>query len=225
VSTGTGQLQIDSAGNVGAPAGREFTVDTLAPTTTIGSGPQGLTNNASPSFGFDANEAGSSYECRLDGGAFAACSSPTTHTDLADGPHVFQVRATDQIGHTEPNAATRSFTVDTKVLGTASAKKAQLQKRSRIKLKVRLGANETLAANGTGKIKLGQRFFRLKPKTTRVAAGKAKTLTLVPKRRSNAKRIAKALKRGTEAKATPTLTLTDAAANSNSHTLVIKLKR
>ena len=49
-------------------AGFTYVEDSTAPDTTINSGPSGLTNNGSPSFGFSSNEAGSSFECRLDSG-------------------------------------------------------------------------------------------------------------------------------------------------------------
>ena len=34
-------------------------------------------------------------------------------TTLTDGPHTFEVRATDAVGNTDPTPATRTFTVDT----------------------------------------------------------------------------------------------------------------
>ncbi len=51
--------QSDSAGNLGRSASATFTVDIQAPETTIDSGPQGLTNDPTPTFGFSASEAGS----------------------------------------------------------------------------------------------------------------------------------------------------------------------
>ena len=90
-----------------------FTVDTTPPETTITSGPSGATNNASPSFGFSSSEAGSTFQCSLDSGAFAACSSPKFYASLPDGPHSFEVRATDAAGYTDPTPATRTFNVDT----------------------------------------------------------------------------------------------------------------
>src|SRR5204863_3179273 len=102
----------DPAGNTGSAATRSFTVDTTAPAAQIDSGPSGPTNNPSPSFAFSSNEAGSSFECSLDSGAYAACSSPKQYSSLPDGDHTFQVRASDPAGNTGA-PATRSFTVDT----------------------------------------------------------------------------------------------------------------
>jgi hypothetical protein len=101
---------VDAAGNVGDAVTRSWTVDTTPPVTTIGSGPNGLVNTTSASFGF-ATEAGATTECAIDAGAFSACASPATFSGLAEGPHTLRVRATDLVG----NAATvtRSWTVDT----------------------------------------------------------------------------------------------------------------
>jgi sugar lactone lactonase YvrE len=106
---------IDPAGNTDpSPSSRTFTVDATPPQTTIDSGPSGTTNDSTPSFVF-SSEPGASFQCRVDSGSYAACSSPQTTAALADGPHTFQVRATDTVGNTDPTAASRTFTVDTSV--------------------------------------------------------------------------------------------------------------
>jgi ELWxxDGT repeat protein len=87
--------------------------DTTPPETTIISGPaEGSTiDNANPTFGFSSDELGSSFECSLDGGTYAPCTSPRTLSDLAEGSHTFSVRATDASNNTDPTPASRSFTV------------------------------------------------------------------------------------------------------------------
>ena len=92
---------------------RSFVVETLPPDTTIDSGPTGLTNDRNPSFGFSSSEAGSTFECRLDGGDWESCSSEARYELLDDGNHTFAARAIDPAGNTDPTPATRSFTVDT----------------------------------------------------------------------------------------------------------------
>ncbi len=108
---------IDAAGNVDAtPASRAFTVETVddtPPDTNITSGPSGPTNDSTPTFAFTSTEVGSTFECRVDSGTFASCTSPFTTTTLADGSHTFEVRAIDADDHTDPTPATQTFTVDT----------------------------------------------------------------------------------------------------------------
>jgi hypothetical protein len=121
LSTGSHTFSVratDAAGNTDAsPATQTWTInapsDTTAPDTTIGSGPNGLTNDATPSFAFTSTEAGSTFACRVDSGAWNACTSPWTTPALGDGDHTVSVRATDAAGNTDATPATRSFTVDT----------------------------------------------------------------------------------------------------------------
>ncbi len=104
---------IDAAGNVDAsPASRTWSVDTLVPDTTITSGPSGAVASSSASIAF-ASEAGASFECRLDGAAFAPCSSPITYSALAEGSHTFEVRASDAAGNVDASPASRTWSVDT----------------------------------------------------------------------------------------------------------------
>ena len=103
----------DFAGNVDAtPASRTWTVDTTAPDTAITSGPSGTVASSSASIAF-SSEAGASFECRLDGAAFAACSSPASLSGLAQGSHAFEVRARDAVGNVDATPAARTWTVDT----------------------------------------------------------------------------------------------------------------
>jgi hypothetical protein len=87
--------------------------DTTAPDTTITSGPTGTTNDSTPTFAFTATEPGSVFECRVDSGSWADCTSPWTTSGLSDGAHSVSVRATDVAGNTDASPATRAFTVDT----------------------------------------------------------------------------------------------------------------
>ncbi|MGH2974194.1 MAG: Ig-like domain-containing protein, partial [Solirubrobacterales bacterium] len=107
---------IDKADNADAsPATYTWTVDTTSPAVGIDSGPTGLTNDPTPTFAFHAGEAGAGVECSIDNGTpdFGPCSdlsSDTPSSPLADGPHIFRVRSTDQAGNQA--TATRSFEVD-----------------------------------------------------------------------------------------------------------------
>ena len=88
-------------------------IDTIAPTTSIGAKPSNPSNVAAPTFGFSSSEPGSTFECSLDGGAYAACASPLTLPTLGEGPHTFHVRATDVAGNVDPSPAGWSWTIDT----------------------------------------------------------------------------------------------------------------
>jgi len=104
----------DAAGNTDADAPVVvWTVDTTPPETTITSGPDGASTSASATFTFSAGEAGSTFQCALDGASFAACGSPASYSGLADGPHSFEVRATDPAGNTDLTPAHRTWNIDT----------------------------------------------------------------------------------------------------------------
>jgi hypothetical protein len=103
---------IDPAGNVDPrPASWTWTVDTTPPETRIDSGPSGTTKSTSASLTFSATETGSTFECRLDGAAFAPCSSPQAYSGLAGGMHTFEVRAADPLGNVDQTPAVRTWTI------------------------------------------------------------------------------------------------------------------
>ena len=87
------------------------TPDTTAPQTTITSAPPGTVSDRSASISFTSSEAGSTFECSLDGAAFTACTSPEVFGDLADGRHTAAVRAIDPAGNRDSSAATATWTV------------------------------------------------------------------------------------------------------------------
>ena len=115
----------DAAGNAdGSPATHTWTVtapappappappaDTTAPQTTIGAAPTSGTTEASASVAFSSSEAGSTFECRIDGAAWATCVSPRSWTGLAVGGHTVEVRATDAAGNVDASPASHTWTI------------------------------------------------------------------------------------------------------------------
>ncbi len=95
-----------------SPAKAVFTLDLTAPDTELLSGPSGVVTAFPVSFEFAATEQGARFECALDGAAFAACTSPLTIPELAEGSHRFEVRALDALGNADASPASRDFTVD-----------------------------------------------------------------------------------------------------------------
>ena len=90
--------------------------DTTPPNTTILSGPSGNIKQTNASFTFSGTDnvtppANLAFECKLDGAAFSACSSPKNYTGLAKSSHTFSVRAKDAAGNTDASPATRTWKV------------------------------------------------------------------------------------------------------------------
>ena len=103
---------IDEAGNTDlTPAAYTWLVDNAAPETTITGGPASTVASTDASIAFTA-EAGADFECKLDDGAWADCTSPATYADLGAGDHTFAVRAIDAAGNVDASPATRAWTVD-----------------------------------------------------------------------------------------------------------------
>jgi Big-like domain-containing protein len=102
----------DGAGNSGTATTASFTIDTVPPTVAITVQPAALSNDSTPSMSFTAGGGATMTECRVDAGAFVACTSPFTASALADGSHAMAVRATDGAGN-QTIASTATFTIDT----------------------------------------------------------------------------------------------------------------
>src|SRR5262245_10753651 len=98
----------DAAGNTGQ-ASYGWTIDTVAPAAAITQKPSNPSNDTSPSFQFSASEP-AGFQCKLDAGAFAVCTSPKAYA-AGDGAHTFTVRAIDPAGNS--GQATFSWTIDT----------------------------------------------------------------------------------------------------------------
>jgi Ca2+-binding RTX toxin-like protein len=230
----------DAAGNLDAsPATRSFTVDTAAPDTSITSGPAegSSSSNDAPSFSFESPDSSASFQCKVDGGPFEDCTSPSTTAALGDGQHSFQVRATDIAGNADPTPATRSFTVKHEVPpggggsgggggppvtdSTApkmalASKSAKVSKKGAVKLRISCPTSEQGGCAGSvslGKIQSGSASFG------RVGAGKDTTVTI---RLSSKAR--KTLKKKKKLVVTAKITARDDSGNSTTSSAKLTIK-
>ncbi len=107
----------DAATNQGTAAVYEWTVDNslvdeTPPDTLIDSAPPDPSESSTAAFTYHSTEPGSSFECKLDGASFTACLvSGVTYTDLGNGSHTFQVRATDASQNVDLTPAGHTFVV------------------------------------------------------------------------------------------------------------------
>jgi hypothetical protein len=76
------------------------------PDTTVS-----MVRGTSPTFTFSANDPLATFECRLDAGAWAACTSPKSLGRVSVGQHTFAVRAVDRNRRADSTPATKTFSV------------------------------------------------------------------------------------------------------------------
>lgn len=115
LSEGIHTFAVRAAGEGGQdPTPREFawSVDTLAPETTLDAFPPEPSGGFEAAFSYHSSEPSSSFRCQLDDGAVQVCSAAgKTYYLLADGHHVFRAWAVDNAGNQDPTPAERAFTV------------------------------------------------------------------------------------------------------------------
>lgn len=97
----------------GGGGGGGGTADTTSPETTITGGPKTKSKKGKATFSFSANEPGSTFECKLDNGAFEGCTTPRD-IQVKKGKHTFAVRAIDAAGNVDSSPATQDWTVKKK---------------------------------------------------------------------------------------------------------------
>ena len=101
----------DNAGNTATDT-RSWTANAPpAPNTSIDTGPSGTVPTGDATFTFSSDVVTATFECQLDSGGWAACLTPKSYTGLLNGPHTFEVRATDA-GNADLTPASRTWTVD-----------------------------------------------------------------------------------------------------------------
>jgi hypothetical protein len=104
---------VDRAGNTSAAQSETWTIDSGAPVTVFNQQPSTPTKIAQATFAWTSTDPSgvASETCSLDAATPSLCLSPVTLPTLADGSHVFTVRATDIGGTAGMNAIT--WVIDT----------------------------------------------------------------------------------------------------------------
>ena len=86
-----------------------------APDTVLETNPPAIDQSAEAAFIFSGDDPSGTvagFECSVDGGPFAGCTSPKTLPGLSDGSHSFEVRAKDKAGKVDVSPAHYTWTVD-----------------------------------------------------------------------------------------------------------------
>jgi large repetitive protein len=101
-----------TATNTGPGTRYTWTVDTVAPATTLTASPPVSSSSPSASFAFTSSEPDSTFVCTLDASGITPCASPNTYTGLGDGRHTFKVQAVDLAGNTDATPASYSWQIN-----------------------------------------------------------------------------------------------------------------
>jgi hypothetical protein len=104
--------QRDDAGHVGQYT--EYIEITAPPETRFRTAPQALSRYDWANFWWESTSNRASFQCRLDGAAWEACSTSRIITGLSEGPHVFEVKSVLHDGAEEPEPARHEWRVDTR---------------------------------------------------------------------------------------------------------------
>ncbi len=131
LSDGTHNLdvrQIDAAGNIGPHSTATWRIDTAAPAAPgLTGAPSGTVRSTAATLTL-GSESGAAVECRLNGAAWSACSSPWAMAGLGQGAQRAEVRQVDAAGNSSP-VSSADWSIDTvapaltKLTGTAKGKK------------------------------------------------------------------------------------------------------
>ena len=122
-ATTTIYAQATKAGQVDSACSTTFatyTNDSTVPNTTITSPTaSAVVKSLTVPVTFTSSEANSTFTCKLDGGAFAPCTSGASLT-VSAGQHTLSVAAKDSVGNTDLSPASVTFTAyDCKTLSAA----------------------------------------------------------------------------------------------------------
>jgi hypothetical protein len=137
-------------------------IDSEAPQTTITSSPVGgIAKSLTVPIGFTSSETPSTFSCKVDTGAAAACTSPKSIT-VTPGVHTFSVAATDALNNTDATPATVTFTAyDCTALNAAVAKaQKSVAKAKKALKKAKKSGNAAKIAKAKKKLKKAKKALK-----------------------------------------------------------------
>ena len=121
------------------------------PAPTITGQPANPTTQTSATFAF-TGQSGVMFQCKLDSGAFAACTSPKPYTGLAAGSHTFQVRAV--AGGKTSGATSYTWSIDQVAPTVTSINRADASPSKANPLRFTVTFSEAVTGVGTGNVGL-----------------------------------------------------------------------
>lgn len=86
-------------------------VDLSAPDTEIDGGPKRRSKARKATFSFSSDEAGATFECKLDRSGYAPCATPLRTRKLSRKNHAFSVQAIDSAGNRDASPASFKWKV------------------------------------------------------------------------------------------------------------------
>ncbi len=110
--TSTGGSQTRRTTLSGTDISPSWQGDKTPPATTLARRSAGRDQHLDADVHVLADEQGSTFECKVDSGSFAACSSPNQTRCSSEGAHTFQVRAIDPSGNVDGSPAQRAITIE-----------------------------------------------------------------------------------------------------------------
>lgn len=94
------------------PTTASWDVDTIVPDTLSSVGAPPISSYNIGSYLFESTKLNSTFECKIDKGVYAACTSPFTIPALSNGKHTLTVRAKDAAGNYDPKPLVYTWIVD-----------------------------------------------------------------------------------------------------------------
>jgi hypothetical protein len=142
---------ITQVGTTGDPDHHDWNV--VAPPaadTSITRRPAAETTSVNATFEFASDDPIATFECKLDSGAWEACTSPAPYTGLAQGQHAFSVRATGSNGATDPTPAVHSWSVVSEIVDPIPAQlKASISAPKSVKAGKQMSLKVKVTNSGT----------------------------------------------------------------------------